>query len=343
LSDSSHAFEVRAIDGVGNIDPSPASFTWLIDTAPSEVAINQAAGQADPTGSSPITFTAVFNEPVTGFTSGDVTLSGTAGATTAVVTGGPTTYNVAVSGMTTDGTVIASIPANAATDAAGNGSFASTSTDNTVTFIFNLAPTITVAPGGQCSNSGGTMNLSLNDPDGDPLTLSATSSNTSLVPNGNIVFAGSGANRTVSITARSLTTIASGTITLTASDGSSSAQTTITVVAGTNASETLPGTAGADLMVGRNGNDTMNALAGNDLLCSGRGIGTLNGGDGDDTLEGERGNDLLRGDAGNDILRGQQGNDTLTGGADADRFSGGPGADTATDFNAGDGDTSDGT
>jgi CSLREA domain-containing protein len=111
---------------------------------PLTVTINQASGQADPTTSSPISFTVVFNEPVSGFTDSDVTLSGTAGATTAVVTeiapNDGTTYDVAVSGMTTDGTVIASIPANAAQDADQNGNTASTSTDNTVTFIANSAP-----------------------------------------------------------------------------------------------------------------------------------------------------------------------------------------------------------
>ena len=43
----------------------------------------------------------------------------------------------------TDGTVIAGIPANAATDAAGNGSSASTSADNTVTYD-GTAPTVTI-------------------------------------------------------------------------------------------------------------------------------------------------------------------------------------------------------
>ena len=63
-------------------------------------------------------------------------LSGTAGATTAVVTGSGTTYNVAVSGMTTSGTVVANVLADApgVTDAAGNSNFAVDSTDNTVTF-----------------------------------------------------------------------------------------------------------------------------------------------------------------------------------------------------------------
>ena len=62
-----------------------------------------------------------------------MTLSGTAGATSAIVTGNGTTYNVAMSGMTSDGTVIASIAAGVAHDAAGNASVASTSTDNVVT------------------------------------------------------------------------------------------------------------------------------------------------------------------------------------------------------------------
>ncbi len=80
-----------------------------------------------------------FSEAVTGFDNPltDVTLSGTAGATTAVITGGPTTYNVAVSGMTSEVTVIASIPAGAAQNSAGSagiGNLASTSADNTVTY-----------------------------------------------------------------------------------------------------------------------------------------------------------------------------------------------------------------
>jgi hypothetical protein len=108
-------------------------------TAPT-VTIDQAAGQTDPTSASPINFTVVFSEPVSGFTSADVTLGGTAGATTAVVSGGPTTYNVAVSGMSTSGTVIASIAAGAAQDAAAKPSAASTSTDNTVTY---QAPDVT--------------------------------------------------------------------------------------------------------------------------------------------------------------------------------------------------------
>src|SRR5437667_10075459 len=89
-------------------------------------------------------FRSVFSEPVSGFTGSDVVIGGTAGGTKTVdVTGGPSTYTVAVSGLTTGGTVIATIPAGGATDAAGNGNTASTSTDNTVTFD-PTPPTVTI-------------------------------------------------------------------------------------------------------------------------------------------------------------------------------------------------------
>jgi CSLREA domain-containing protein len=106
------------------------------DVTPPSVEINQAEEQADPANAEPIQFTVVFSEPVVGFETGDVMLGGTAGATTAEVfdSGDQMTYTVIVSGMTTNGTVVASVPAGVATDAAGNRNTASVSRDNTVTF-----------------------------------------------------------------------------------------------------------------------------------------------------------------------------------------------------------------
>jgi hypothetical protein len=105
------------------------------DSIPPTVTINQAAGQPDPaTVAGPILFTVVFSEPVTGFDQADVKLSGTAGPTTAAVSGSGTTYTVSVTGMTVAGTVVATVRANAAGDDAGNLNPASTSTDNTVTY-----------------------------------------------------------------------------------------------------------------------------------------------------------------------------------------------------------------
>ncbi|MFZ1454042.1 MAG: hypothetical protein WAT20_15155, partial [Ferruginibacter sp.] len=117
--------------------------TYNLPATPPTVTINQAAAQADPTSTSPINFTVVFDQPVTGFATGDVTLSGTAGATTATVTGSGATYNVAVTGMVSCGTVIATIPAGVAQNASAQTNSASTSTDNTVNFI-TANPTVTI-------------------------------------------------------------------------------------------------------------------------------------------------------------------------------------------------------
>ena len=131
--------EVLPATAVTGSVPLPEKLTGIVGSfAVPTVTINQASTQADPTNASPVNFTAVFSKPVTGFTSSDIILSGNAGATTAVVTeiapNDGTTFNVAVSGMTTSGTIIASIPAGAAQDNLSQLSQASTSTDNTVTF-----------------------------------------------------------------------------------------------------------------------------------------------------------------------------------------------------------------
>ena len=102
------------------------------------MTINQAATQVDPTSVSPIVFDVVFSEPVTGFTTGDVTLNSTAGTPlVGTVAGSGTTYTVSVTGMTQDGDVTASLAAGIAQDAATNPNTASTSTDNTVTYNYD--------------------------------------------------------------------------------------------------------------------------------------------------------------------------------------------------------------
>ena len=75
-----------------------------------------------------------FSAPVTGFDADDGILSGTGEPTGAIVTGGPTVYNIAVTGMSGNGTVIASVAPDAAVDASGNPNQPSTSVDNTVLY-----------------------------------------------------------------------------------------------------------------------------------------------------------------------------------------------------------------
>jgi large repetitive protein len=122
--------------------PAPAAINSLgankaivIDTTPPTVTINQASSQVDPTSNSLINYTVVFSEPVKNFDATDLTFTGITGAA-ATVTGDGTgqNYNVAVTGLSAPGTLTATVKASGATDLAGNGNTASTSTDNSVTY-----------------------------------------------------------------------------------------------------------------------------------------------------------------------------------------------------------------
>jgi LPXTG-site transpeptidase (sortase) family protein len=133
-------FTITATDSSTGIGPYTGSQAYSITINDNtQVTIDQAAGQADPTNAAPINFTVVFNQAVTGFATGDVsftgsTVSGTlTGTITEIAPNNGTTYNVAVTGMTSTGNVVATIPAGVATGAATTNA-ASTSTDNTVTY-----------------------------------------------------------------------------------------------------------------------------------------------------------------------------------------------------------------
>jgi hypothetical protein len=108
-------------------------FVVAVDHVAPTVTVARAATQADPTMGSSVQFTAAFSEPVDGFTASDVLISGTAGGTlTAVVTGSWDAYTITINGITSDGTVGVSVPANTAFDGVGNGNLASTGTGNSV-------------------------------------------------------------------------------------------------------------------------------------------------------------------------------------------------------------------
>lgn len=196
----------------------------------------------------------------------------------------------------------------------------------------NDIPSMRFVNGGTClTDTSGRMNLAASDVEG-PVTVTATSANQALVRNSGIVIAGSGANRTISVTGVAGKT-GRAVLTVTASDGTATVTRTLAVYIGTSGANTATGGGGTDMMLGGAGNDTLNGGGGIDLLCGMGGLDRLNGGDGNDTLVGGAGNDILVGGAGGDIMLGQAGNDKMTGGLGADVFDGGAGVDQATDYN----------
>lgn len=134
LTAGSHTLTATSTDLAGNPGASSGGTVVVVDTTSPIVTLNQAVGQADPALASPVLFTAVFSETAYDPTGTDITIGGSAAATTATVTGSGTTYTVSVSGMAGLGTVIVTLPAGRATDVAGNPNTASTSTDNSVLY-----------------------------------------------------------------------------------------------------------------------------------------------------------------------------------------------------------------
>jgi hypothetical protein len=139
-------------------DAVPDLGAFELDQAPPTVTINQKGSQSDGSSFAYVQYDVVFNEPVTGFDGSDVALSGTAGPTTAFVSGSGSTYTVTVSGMTSAGAVVANVLAGGARDVFDhNANLASTSSDNSVDVV--SAPS-TIA-----------VTTTSNVVDADPLTI----------------------------------------------------------------------------------------------------------------------------------------------------------------------------
>ena len=106
---------------------------------PVTVTINQAAGQADPTNTRRLVFTAVFSEAVSGFIAADVNVSTDATCSPTVsITGSGATYTVNLLNMTKECTATVTIPAGGANSVAHPTvtNAASTSTDNSQEFAY---------------------------------------------------------------------------------------------------------------------------------------------------------------------------------------------------------------
>lgn len=143
----------RVTDLAGNNNTASTSTDNVVnfnDNVPPTVTINQASGQADPTSTLPIRFDVQFSEPINTslFATTDITQATGAGYATGI------TWSITDSGDHTNfilsatasgyGILRPSIAANRVQDVAGNPNTASTSTDNSVTFV--IAPTNTPSP-----------------------------------------------------------------------------------------------------------------------------------------------------------------------------------------------------
>jgi ELWxxDGT repeat protein len=170
---------IHNLISAGETDLFVSQLTYELSTP--AVAINQSHDQLDPTNETAIDFTVVFSAAVTGFATGDVTVTGTApgslAATVTPVGGDGTTYHVTVTGMTGSGTVIATIRAGVAQDIVGRSNRASTSTDNSVLYDA-LSPTANLvdpANGGSISetviNGRHYLDVSFSEPGGSGLNL----------------------------------------------------------------------------------------------------------------------------------------------------------------------------
>jgi hypothetical protein len=122
--------------------PSPTVSAPATAVAPHGGTVEFTVAFSDDQGAAPVTYDPPSD---TGLRAQDLAVSGTAfggGTPSVTVTGGPSTYTVAVGGMTQDGTMLVDVPAGVVDDAWGQLDVAS-SNDPTVAFTFAVPPTFT--------------------------------------------------------------------------------------------------------------------------------------------------------------------------------------------------------
>jgi hypothetical protein len=95
LATGSHTFDVRAVDAAGNVDPTPASYTWTIDsgsTPPTASSVTPATGSTDVANNVKPTITFAQAMDATTITRTSFTLAPTAGGAALLAT---VSYNAA--------------------------------------------------------------------------------------------------------------------------------------------------------------------------------------------------------------------------------------------------------
>ena len=199
---------------------TPTSFQLTVNAVNDAPTITSIANQTTTSGIAvgPITFTVGDVETAVG----SLTVSGSSSNTTLVPNG-----NIVFGGSGANRTVTITPAANqngtaTITVTVSDGQLSTPTSFQLTVNATNTAPTIT-AIANQVTNEDtatGAIGFTVGDVETavGSLTVSGSSSNTTLVPNGNIVFGGSGANRTVTVTPAANQN-GTATITVTVSDG----------------------------------------------------------------------------------------------------------------------------
>jgi len=181
-------------------------------------------------------------------------IAGVAG-TILVTSDGGSTWNTQASGTSIDLLSLMFTDANTGWISGGSGFLAK--------FSPNSIPTISNINDQTMNKNGNTGALSFTIADSDTtassLTVTGTSSNSTLVPNSNIVFGGSGGSRTVTVTPASNQS-GSATITVTVSDSFSTAPDTFVVTVGANVSPFVTTNTGISVLNGASVTITSNEL-----------------------------------------------------------------------------------
>ncbi len=206
--------------------PPPAS---IVSLSPSTLGQNVTGASMTVNGSS--SSGSGFFDPGPGFLGRlAVSLSGTGVSVTNATITSPTSITLTV---------------NTSSAAAGPRTLTVTNPDGqtsqlasalTITSGPNLPPTFGSVPANQqlfdpgSGVSTGLLAFMVSDPEGAPVTVAGSSSNTAVVPQAGVVIGGSGSSRLpVTVSTAGASTIGVSTITLTASDGQASSQATFTV------------------------------------------------------------------------------------------------------------------
>ena len=138
----------------GDVDVFVSKFSF--DNTGPTVTITSSSGDCgDSTSSTTLSYTATFSESTSNFVVGDITVTGTANGSSPEASnfaGSGTTYTFDVVQGSSDGTVLVSVAAGVATDAAGNDNTAS---DSCTFTIDTVGPTVTIAS--STGDSGGTI------------------------------------------------------------------------------------------------------------------------------------------------------------------------------------------